>query len=614
MKKLIPEKIFHSMRVKLILIFVLILIIPFATFGTITNERLKAFDIQTAGSNYLLHLKNITDTLDSDLNDLEYLSSNILVTAFTESGKSSSITSLINSLGAGDRDPINTEQSSTGEKPSDYSALNDILFYNASYSRVLNSIYLYVYSNGLLLSSAGNQRVFFAVNQENKNWVDANKSNFDRGVGWYLTEAINNNSSPGKYMVSYYIYLYNMDTEKADGLLLLNVSESTLYNRLRALDLKKDGTAFIVNSQGDVLAHYDRNLAGTNISGVSYMKSILNSTGNGSFTFSDGSIKYLCCYSTSAYTGWKIASILPVSQISSSFSIVKQNFILIYAFFFILMAILVLLISVWLYSPIQILFSKMSLFEKGDFSVKIIHHRKDEIGYIYERFNSMVANIQSYINDMFVQKLLQKEAYIKMILSQINEHFLYNTLNSIHWKAKQSGDEEVGRMIMSLSRFFRLNLNNGRDISTVQDIVNIIQCYIDIQQVRYKDKLLVNIHVDENVKQCKVLKYLFQPIVENAMNHGMEEKSGSCFIQISFTKKGNLLEFSVQDNGDGINTSKLAEIVQSLSLKDIETEGNFGLRNINSQLKLFYGDEYELSISSVEGIGKTVSFKIPIIN
>jgi len=612
--KPISDNFLHSMRVKLILIYIFILIIPFLLFGSVTYKKLKSFDIQTTVSNYLLHLKNLTDALDNDLNDLEYLSSNISATAFNESGKTNSVTTLVQALGTRNEAAINKEPSSTASISNDYTTLNDILFYNASYSRVLNSIYLYIYNNSLLLSSAGDKRVFFADNLENKDWVGANKLNFKKGVGWYLTEAIKNNSSPGKYMVSYYKYLYNMNTEKADGLLLFNVSEQTLYKRLKTLDLKKDGTAFIINSQGDVLVHYNREFTGTNIYSLSYTKNILNGPDSGNFTFLNNSQNFLCCYYTSEYTGWKIAVILPVSQISSSFSVVNQYFYLTYIFLFFMIAIATLLISLWLYSPIRNLFSKMSLFEKGDFSVKITHRRKDEIGYIYERFNSMVANIQSYINEMYIQRLLQKEAYIKMILSQINEHFLYNTLNSIHWKAKQSGDEEVGKMIMSLSRFFRLSLNNGRDISTVREIVNIIQCYIDIQQIRYKDKLTVNIHADEDLKQYKVLKYLFQPIVENAMNHGMEEKSGACFINISFIKKGNLLAFSVQDNGDGIPLAKLAEIVRSLSHKDIESNGNFGLRNINSQLKLFYGDEYGININSVVGEGTVVSFEIPIIS
>ena len=164
----------------------------------------------------------------------------------------------------------------------------------------------------------------------------------------------------------------------------------------------------------------------------------------------------------------------------------------------------------------------------------------------------MVSRIKELINELYVQKLLEQGLQLKMLGSQINAHFLYNTLDSVHWIARIHKVDDISTMIFGLSKYLRLSLSEGRDEVTSVEIVHLIDSYIMIQKVRYQDKFALHLHVDESLAEYKVFKFIFQPIVENAIYHGLEKKPGKGRLDVSFIQEGDCLKFIVVDDGAGI--------------------------------------------------------------
>jgi two-component system sensor histidine kinase YesM len=248
----------------------------------------------------------------------------------------------------------------------------------------------------------------------------------------------------------------------------------------------------------------------------------------------------------------------------------------------------------------------------GDFTVSLDSTRKDEVGYIYERFNRTVRDLKRLIDDNYVIQLGRKDAQLKMVLSQLNEHFLYNTLDCIHWLARKHNVKEIADVVFSLSRFYSLSLSSGRDVIRVGEVMEIIRSYLDIQLVRRPDGFRYACSVEPSLEDLHVLKYLFQPLVENAVIHGLADTTSDGIVDISFVRAGSSLRFQVTDNGKGITPERLAVIRADLIGGGNDSGFAFALCNINTQIRLYYGEAFGLSIESAPGSGTRAWIEIPI--
>lgn len=254
---------------------------------------------------------------------------------------------------------------------------------------------------------------------------------------------------------------------------------------------------------------------------------------------------------------------------------------------------------------------------EGHFDILINENRNDEFQELNSNFNTMVSTINTLVNELYKQKIIEKDMQLKALLANINPHFLYNIFESMIWMLELHKYDELNDMIIALSNYYRLTLSGGREIVTVSESLEQIRNYIVIQQIRYMDSIKVGTNVEERTYPHKVLKMLLQPLVENAFVHGMAN-AADVEIKISGRLEDDrYIVLCVEDNGMGIPQAKLDDIRNTLvtSSSDTDMTGNgdyYALRNINNRIKLHYGEQYGLQIESEYGAGTRVTIKVPL--
>ncbi len=252
---------------------------------------------------------------------------------------------------------------------------------------------------------------------------------------------------------------------------------------------------------------------------------------------------------------------------------------------------------------------------KGDFAVRAPEGGNDELAVLNQGFNQMVERIGNLVEDIRVEQLNLRATELKLLQAQINPHFLYNTLDTIIWLAEAGQKEQVVMMVSTLSDFFRTTLSKGRDYITVKEETAHIRSYLTIQQFRYRDILEYEIDIPAELEEYQILKLTLQPLVENALYHGIKNKRGLGHILVSGKKQGDHLVFTVRDNGKGMDPERLAYVQRLISgeLKDEDAPSGFGLFNVNQRLQLNYGPEYGLILASEEGEWTEVNVIIPAV-
>jgi two-component system sensor histidine kinase YesM len=275
-------------------------------------------------------------------------------------------------------------------------------------------------------------------------------------------------------------------------------------------------------------------------------------------------------------------------------------------------------------SPLESLAHGMKQMRLGNLNVRLENNRKDQLGYLTGAFNQMAEDQLQLIQGHYEQELRMSKTELKFLQSQINPHFLYNTLDSIYWAAKDYDADEISEMVLNLSKFFRLSLSKGRESFTVSETIDHLHYYLRVQQIRFSEHFAVEYEVAEESRDVPVLKLLLQPIVENAILHGLEAMDRGGLLRIAARIEDDKLVLQVRDNGKGIPAERLDYIRGTLDkLKDSPLKltpfGDgaaggelFGLRNVAARMNMYYGDEAELRIESEEGDGTVATLLLPL--
>lgn len=265
--------------------------------------------------------------------------------------------------------------------------------------------------------------------------------------------------------------------------------------------------------------------------------------------------------------------------------------------------------------PIHSLCEMTRMAGSGDFEVRVQEERNDELAQLGASFNQMVERVGELVEDIRVEQRNLKAMELKLLQAQINPHFLYNTLDAIIWLAEADEKEQVVRMVTSLSDFFRTTLSKGRDFVSIRDEEVHIKSYLQIQQFRYRDILEYDIQIPRELYEYQILKLTLQPLVENALYHGLKNKRRLGRISVTGQRVGEKVVLRVYDDGKGLTKERLEHVRRLIrgELEDYDDSSGFGLSNVEQRIRLNYGPEYGIELNSVYGEWTEVTVTIPAV-
>lgn len=248
----------------------------------------------------------------------------------------------------------------------------------------------------------------------------------------------------------------------------------------------------------------------------------------------------------------------------------------------------------------------------GDLTVRSEVFDGQEASMLSTSLNAMIDKINELLSQVTTEQIRLRKAEFELLQSQINPHFLYNTLDAIVWLAESGEKEKVVSTVSSLSNFFRASLNQGKDIVTIKEDIGHVRSYLEIQQVRYQDILDYEIDIPDEIEMSLIPKITIQPLVENALYHGIKNKRGKGKISITGEKRDGCAYIYVKDNGQGITEDRLKVVLNNINNRSESEKNTYGLYNVNERIRLDFGDEYGINIDSEYGNGTTLSIKLPL--
>ncbi|WP_249717147.1 sensor histidine kinase [Paenibacillus sp. J45TS6] len=321
-------------------------------------------------------------------------------------------------------------------------------------------------------------------------------------------------------------------------------------------------------------------------------------------------------HTASIATGWTIIGIAPLQEIVAEANSIRQLIILSVVLSIVFAITLHYLLTKRLTRPIQLLQHKMRLTASGYLEAKVKPVGTDEIADLGQSFNIMVEKIKELLEQSIRKQQQLQKAELRTLQAQINPHFLYNTLDSIIWMAEAGKNDGVIQLVKALSDLFRISLNKGRDWVMIRTELAHANSYLVIQQMRYRDILEYRIEIDPELLDYPILNMTLQPLIENALYHGIKNKRGKGLIVIGGYLELTAVILTVTDNGIGIPTDRLAllrdQLEQPLQSEEEEpAEGGFGLQNVHQRLRLYFGSEYGVELESIAGAGTTIFVRIP---
>lgn len=406
-----------------------------------------------------------------------------------------------------------------------------------------------------------------------------------------------------KFVVSMIRSINDLYSMNMIGMERITSNEADVCNLYRGLS-SPDSIMFIMNGDGDFVSSTDKSLLGKSLKTARYY-SRFQEAGEGYF---EDSGKLYTYYKISD-PDWTVVKVDPAANYYAKYT--DMNMII-----FICLALTVLFGVFFKYiqdkniiRPVKELAIEAQHFKDGDYDVSLHTKSQDEIGLLNESFVEMGQNIKRLIEQEYLSKIRQREIELAYMQSQINPHFLYNTLDSIRWMAIMKKQPKISEQIEALSDLFRHALNSGREMTTIREEVEHVKNYMTIQKNRFGDTLDFDIGVDDSILETKVLNLVLQPLVENAIVHGLEKKKGGGKVTIRIRKEADNIIYMVQDNGAGTNQD---EIRRQLGEPE-ESHNVFSLKNIDERIKYKYGESYGLNFSSIPGKGTVVTVNIPAL-
>lgn len=395
------------------------------------------------------------------------------------------------------------------------------------------------------------------------------------------------------------------ETGEVLGVILLDIRHDIIQSSINGVTIGEKGFVFVMDQEDNIVY--------TPVNGIVYRVNPkwVKAMEPMSVQIQGGS--YQIRSELSPYTGWRTVGVFSMDEVMSSVNTIVYILFTCVIISLVLVVIVSFKFSRTLTNPIFKLKRLMKQAESGDLTVRFNFEHNDEIGELGQSFNHMIARIDQLIQMVYVEQENKRTAEMKSLQEQIKPHFLYNTLDTISWMARDYDAEDIVRLVDALTNMFRIGLSHGKDIITVKEEITHVSNYLYIQKIRYKDKLNYVIHVDESLYAIEVPKLILQPLVENAIYHGVKAKRGGGTITITGVPEGENLVFTVQDDGAGMLQEKVEELNRRMSERSVlDEKKSFGLFYIRERIQLCYGKGYGVHVESTLGEGTRVTITLPL--
>lgn len=400
-------------------------------------------------------------------------------------------------------------------------------------------------------------------------------------------------------------------TATAQGVLLVDLSYSSLAHLFNGVTTGSEGYVYLISNDGEILYHPKMQL----IDSGRFMENNLLAA-----NYKDGNhlekfegVERIVTVKSIGYTGWKVVGVTPKDVVSLNTIKTRLFIIFIITLILFILTFINSYISSRITNPIKELEKSVGILEEGNLQTPVYIGGSYEIQHLGNSISNMAKQIRVLMDDIVSEHEAKRKQEFDTLQSQINPHFLYNTLDIIVWMIENEQKAEAVKVVTALARFFRISLSKGKSIIRVCDELEHVRSYLMIQSMRFKNKFTYIIDVDEDCNELASLKLMLQPLVENAIYHGMEFMDGDGEIIVKVWQEKQCVFFTVQDNGLGM-TEQQVESLFSASIHVSSKRGSgIGVKNVNERIKLYFGEEYGLTIQSEPDEGTKIMIVLSAI-
>ncbi len=391
--------------------------------------------------------------------------------------------------------------------------------------------------------------------------------------------------------------------------LQFEIPTAILDNSVKTTSIKKTGYIFFTDDKGNIISHKNDTLLGKNIKAVYNLEKIGVEEKN--FIVKENGKKLQFIRRKMNLTGWVAYGVVPMGEVVEKINTIAKNIVLVLLLSIFFAIYISNRVAKTISKPILRLTDRMAEIREERFMPIPPLDREDEIGILYQSYNRMIFKIQQLIKEVYESDIKKREAEYKALKSQISPHFLYNTLDSIHWLAMRYKAREISTMVNLLAKFYRISISKGREYITLAEELQHAESYVKIQKIRYEEKFEVKFEINDKLLSYYTIGIITQPLVENAIIHGLERKDSQGIITIRLLAEEDDILIEVEDNGVGGDPGLIQQIVEN---GKAEARSGYGIINVNERVKLHFGGKYGLTYMHGHGQGIVARIRIPKIN
>ena len=386
------------------------------------------------------------------------------------------------------------------------------------------------------------------------------------------------------------------------GIIKINMKEETVAKVYQGMQLSESSQIYVITGENVILSSKTKEEIGTNLA-TEVFDAAKQTTKSGFFEHDYG--KEVVTYVGLRWNGWKLVNIVPTSELNQGARMIQNTTVTAIVAAILLCFLVSVFVSYRILKPIRQLRESMKLIEGENFDVPIPIDGNDEIALLGSSYNRMIKKLKELIQEVYVMQIKQRDAEIAVLQEQINPHFLYNTLNTIYWMCRTEQANQSAEIVKQLSSLFRLSLNSGDLITTVEKEIEHLTYYLAIQEKRFEGLVTFRVDVSEDVLKSNTIKLVLQPLVENALIHGVEKKGDAGTIKVTGYRQDNDLYFAVEDDGIGADVDEINRILNDPKNKS----DGFAISNVNDRIKIHCGEEYGLFYEAEPDKGTKVIVK-----